>query len=138
MVNIAGSGQQCVLSRLLFISIYRASALYCIFPNMSLESEEVIEKHCGVDGFDCGECTFCARNKVCKGCGCQGGCKEWCVFVGGDGPSRTIERLESENEDLRKSVRCLENLLAGLEPQLVFFQEEVKRLTMAGIGQDSR
>jgi hypothetical protein len=41
----------------------------------------------------------------------------------------TIQRLQSENEELRKSVRALENLVAGLEPQVVFFQEEHKRLT---------
>ena len=41
----------------------------------------------------------------------------------------TIQRLQSENEELRKSVRALENLVAGLEPQVVFFQEEHRRLT---------
>lgn len=41
-----------------------------------------------------------------------------------------IQRLQSENEDLRKSVRALENLVAGLEPQVLFFQEEFRRLSL--------
>jgi hypothetical protein len=39
-----------------------------------------------------------------------------------------IQRLQQENEELRKSVRALENLVTGLEPQIVFFQEENRRL----------
>lgn len=65
---------------------------------MSSEPIEVTEKICGEGGFECGECTLCVRNKVCAGCGCQGGCFQWCVFPGGDGLENPLDGLETQEE----------------------------------------
>jgi len=44
-------------------------------PNLGEEDEE--EEEC-TDENKCGECTHCARTKVCEYCGCVGGCDEEC------------------------------------------------------------
>jgi len=39
--------------------------------------EQYEEEEC-TDENKCGECTYCARTKVCEYCGCVGGCDSSC------------------------------------------------------------